>query len=98
MTDNEDLEINLFQLNGLFTEDQKRGFRFILQKGVFCTTCKGPCEKEIQIEKTYITPMNDILVKGTCKVCGGKVARVIEFGEDKTFSEKADKFRKNIKD
>jgi hypothetical protein len=44
----------------------------------------------------YLTSLNDIYVRGTCKVCGGKVARTMEFGEDKVFYEKASDFRRAI--
>jgi DNA polymerase II large subunit len=37
------------------------------------------------------------MVKGTCKECQGKVTRIIEFGEDQDFFNKANNFRKSIK-
>jgi len=43
-----------------------------------------------------LNDLNDIIVEGTCPVCGGKMARYMEFGEDQAFSKKTELFRKQI--
>jgi hypothetical protein len=43
-----------------------------------------------------LNDLNDLLVEGKCSICGGKMARYMEFGEDQAFFEKADLFRKQI--
>jgi hypothetical protein len=51
----------------------------------------------ITINEIFLTDLNDILVKGTCNSCNGKVARMMEFGEDKEFYNKAMDFRKFVR-
>jgi hypothetical protein len=92
-----DLKINRFQLNVLLTKDQKEGLNYILNHGVYCVTCRGSYNKGMEVIDTFLTSLNDIMVKGTCKVCQGKVTRIIEFGEDQDFFNKANNFRKSIK-
>jgi hypothetical protein len=36
------------------------------------------------------------MIRGNCKVCNGKVTRIMEFGEDNDFYRKANDFRKSI--
>ncbi|MFW5662357.1 MAG: hypothetical protein ACOCZW_01420 [Bacteroidota bacterium] len=45
-------------------------------------------------DEYLLTDMNDLLVKGTCKNCNGEVARLMEFGEDQEFYNKAMKLRR----
>lgn len=92
-----EIKINQFQLAILLNDEQKRGFQFLLDEGVYCSQCSAITKKGIDVQEIYLTKLNDILVRGTCKVCNGKVARVMEFGEDKAFYEKACDFRKIIR-
>lgn len=96
MTKQADKKINRFQLNVLLNNEQKEGFDYLLNQGVFCRTCGGTCAEGVEIKEIYLNSLNDILIKGNCKVCKGKVARIMEFGEDKEFFERANKFRKSI--
>lgn len=91
-----EIKINRFQLNVLLNNEQKEGFDYLLNQGVFCSTCGGTCEKGIEIKEIYLNSLNDIMVKGSCKVCNGKVTRIMEFGEDKVFFDKANDFRRSI--
>jgi hypothetical protein len=91
-----EIKINRFQLNVLLNNEQKEGFDYLLNQGVFCNTCGGTCEKGIEIKEIYLNSLNDIMVKGSCKVCNGKVTRIMEFGEDKVFFDKANDFRRSI--
>ena len=92
-----EIPINQFQLAILLNEEQKVSYKFMLENGVFCVQCGSICEKGIEVEKIYLTNLNDVKVQGVCKVCNGKVVRIVEFGEDKAFYEKATNFRKSIK-
>ena len=91
-----EIPINQFQLAILINDKQKHIYKFMLDEGVYCTSCGDMASKGIVVQEIYLTNLNDILVRGTCNVCNGKVARVIEFGEDKEFYEKATNFRKTI--
>ncbi len=92
-----ELKINRFQLNVLLNIDQKEGLNYILNRGVYCSTCLGSNNKGMLVIDAFLTSLNDIMVKGTCKECQGKVTRIIEFGEDQDFFNKANNFRKSIK-
>ena len=96
MSRQKDIQINKFQLNILLNDEQKDGFNYLLNNGVFCSSCKGICTKGVEVTEIFLNTLNDIMVKGTCKVCNGKVTRIMEFGEDKAFFEKATEFRKAI--
>jgi hypothetical protein len=92
-----EIQINQFQLAILLDDEQKQGYKFMLDEGVFCAHCGGIAQKGIVVEEIYLTNLNDIMVRGTCNVCNGKVCRIMEFGEDKAFYEKATDFRKAIR-
>jgi hypothetical protein len=91
------IPINQFQLTVLLNDEQKEIYKFMLDEGVFCSQCGDFAAKGIEVKEIYLTNLNDIMVRGTCNVCNGKVARIMEFGEDKAFYEKANDFRKTIK-
>ncbi len=91
-----EIPINRFQLAILLNDEEKQGYKYLLNEGVICMNCGGIAKKGIVVEEIFLTSLNDIMVKGICKVCNGKVARIMEFGEDKAFYEKANNFRKAI--
>lgn len=91
-----EIKINRFQLNVLLNDEQKEGFDYLLNHGVFCTKCGETCSKGVDIEEIYLNSLNDIMIKGKCNVCCGNVVRIIEFGVDKGFFNKANDFRKSI--
>ncbi len=93
-----EIKINQFQLAILLDDDQKQDFKYLLEHGVYCTTCEGTAQKGIVVEEMFLTNLNDIAVQGTCKVCNGRVGRLMEFGEKKAFYDKAMNFRKSISD
>lgn len=80
----------------MLNDEQKVGFIYLLNQGVFCSTCGGTCEKGIVIKETYLNSLNNIMIKGNCKDCNGKVARIVEFREDKDFFNKANDFIESI--
>ena len=93
-----EIRINPFQLNRLLSKKRMNDYRFLLAKGVFCSSCGGVCTEGIHVNEIILNSMNDILVRGSCKVCQGKVARVMEFGEDETFYEQANAFRATLEE
>jgi hypothetical protein len=40
-----ELKINRFQLNVLLNKDQKEGLNYLLNRGVYCSTCRGSNNK-----------------------------------------------------
>lgn len=91
-----EIQISWFQLVLLLDEERMQAYNYLLEKGVICMHCGGIAEKGIIVEKIYLTSLNDIMVKGKCNVCNGYVARIMEFGEDEEFFNKANEFRKAI--
>ncbi len=91
-----EIPINQFQLTILLNDEQKDFYSYVLAENVFCSKCAGSAIKGIDVKEIFLTNLNDVLVHGTCNECNGKVARIFEFGEDKAFYEKANRFRKSI--
>jgi len=92
-----EIRINKFQLNILLNYKQKKSLDFIVNHNVYCSTCRGICEKGIEIKEYVLDSLNDIMIVGNCKVCNGKVARIMEFGEDEDFYKRANDFRNSLK-
>lgn len=93
----QEIQLNQFQLSILLNDEQRQGYTFLLEKGVYCKQCGGIAPKGVIVEKVFLTNLNDLKVCGTCKACNGEVTRIMEFGEDRAFYEKADEFRKAIR-
>ena len=91
------IPINQFQLAILLNEKEKEDYKYLLEKGVYCGKCGDIAKGGVVVEQMFLTDLNDIYVLGACKICNGRVARTMEFGEDKVFYEKATEFRKAIK-
>lgn len=91
-----EIPINQFQLAILLNEEEKQVYKSILAEGVLCRHCGGIAQIGIVVQEIFLNDLNDILVRGYCKQCNGKVARILEFGENKEFYDKAMKFRKAI--
>ena len=89
------IEISILQLNSLLDEKQKESFDFLLNNGVYCAACNSH-KNGTNIFQVILNELNDIMVHGTCKVCEGKVTRIIELGEEKTFYQKAIFFRETL--
>ena len=92
----EDIIINEFQLSLLFNKREEYSYYYLLDHGVYCTTCEEISRNGIHVEEIHLTELNDIMVKGACAVCGGKVCRTMEFGENEAFNNKANDFRITI--
>lgn len=93
-----EIQINQFQLALLLNDEQKKFFKMVVANNVFCSQCGGVAKDGISVNEMFLTNLNDILVKGTCNACKGKVARMMEFGEDEEFYNKAMNFRNSIRD
>ena len=91
-----EIQINQFQLAILLDNSQKEFYNYVLADNVFCGHCGGVAGKGIIVDEIYLTSLNDVMVRGICRVCNGKVARCLEFGEDKAFYNRATDFRKSI--
>lgn len=91
-----EIKINKFQLNILLDVNEKSTFEMLLNEGVYCMQCNDICKNGVNNYIITLNSMNDIVVKGECGSCENKVTRVVEFGENRTFFEKALKFRKSI--
>jgi hypothetical protein len=91
-----EIKLNRFQLNILLDEEEKAAYDYIIQGGTYCVHCKEMCEKGVDVRDNILNEMNDILIKGICKKCNGRVSRFIEYGEFEEFRVKALKFRKSI--
>jgi len=86
--------ITLFEVKTLM-RDKFQFFESITNDNVFCSSCTGDKGMVgMHIREIYLSTLNDVIAKGTCMECGGKVARVMETGEDPDFHERAMEFRK----
>jgi hypothetical protein len=92
------IKINQFQLARLLNKDQKQFFDRVTKEDVYCGKCIDAAPVGMTINEIFLNDLNDIVAKGTCNNCNHEVARMIEFGEDKAFYEKAMNFRKSLED
>lgn len=88
-----DFEINQFQLNNLLNHNEKKAFKYLLDNGVFCSSCNDICKDGVINYKIYLDRFNDIKVIGQCFTCNHKVTRIMEFGENESFFRKAVQFK-----
>jgi hypothetical protein len=91
-----EISLDRFQLNVLLDKKQKEIFDQFLNQHVYCRTYSSFCKKGVEIKEIFLNSLNDIVIKGNCKICDGKVGKVLEFGEDEDFQKKAIAFRKSI--
>tara|TARA_R110000868_G_scaffold387260_1_gene655788 strand:- start:71 stop:355 length:285 start_codon:yes stop_codon:yes gene_type:complete len=88
------IPLNQFQLARLLDDEQMTMFKLMIDRNVYCTHCGDMCEEGVTVSETVLNSLNDIQVSGTCNTCEGSVSRIVEFGEDKAFYDKATEFRK----
>lgn len=91
-----EINLNQFQLNILLDEEEKEAYKYIVQEATYCVHCKDMCINGVDVKESILNDMNDILIKGTCKKCNGKVSRFIEYGEFEDFVERANSLREAI--
>ncbi len=91
-----ELKLNLFQLNVLLNKEEKEGFEWLLNEGVYCMRCNDVCKDGVVNYSTRLDSWNNVIVDGRCATCGNSVCRVMEFGEDPGFFAKAIEFRESL--
>jgi hypothetical protein len=89
-----EIKIDMDDIRVIFGDDIDH-FNTIINN-VFCTSCGGAYDRTIVNFTAYLNNLNDIVLKGECKTCSGKVGRYIETGESKERFAAADHIR-NIK-
>ncbi|MFP4543509.1 MAG: hypothetical protein ACLFQU_04675 [Candidatus Kapaibacterium sp.] len=87
-------KLTRLQLYSMMNAEQKSFVDYILENNIICAHCKEPGSMGMNADEYLLTDMNDLLVKGTCKKCNGEVGRLMEFGEDQEFYNKAMKLRR----
>lgn len=90
------IKINRFQLARLLDKQQMDLYKEVCNSNVFCSHCRDTAKDGIEVEELILNDLNDIMIRGTCRVCNGQVGRIIEFGGDKAFYLKAMEFRKSL--
>lgn len=91
-----DIRLTKVQLGRLLSREQLNIYNLILGDNVFCVRCNDAAKEGIVVEEITLNYLNDIMVRGTCNICKGKVARIFEFGEDKEFFKRATDFRNSL--
>lgn len=91
-----EIKISRLQLDILLNKEEKEGFGYLLKHGVYCTRCNTICTKGVVNYTVQLNWLNDIVVEGECAVCGQKVTRTMEFGESKSFFDKAMDYREAL--
>jgi hypothetical protein len=89
-----EIKIDMDDIRVIFGDDFEH-FDTII-KNVFCAKCGGTYDRTIVNFTAYLNELNDIVLKGECKTCSGKVGRYLETGESKERFTAADHIR-NIK-
>jgi hypothetical protein len=89
-----EIKIDIDDIRVIFGDDFEH-FNSIINN-VFCANCGGSYSRTIINYTAYLNKLNDIILKGECKSCSGKVGRYIETGESKERFAAADHIR-NIK-
>ena len=54
----------------------------------FCSTCEDKAQAEMINYTTSLNHLNDVIFRGNCKVCGGKMVRYVEIGSDPKIAPK----------
>ena len=91
-----ELSLNSVQLSNLLSEEEKDTYEFLLQQGVYCTSCRSICKEGVEVTSVTLNWLNDVVVNGRCKVCEQKISCVMEFGENQNFFIKAMEFRSSV--
>ena len=71
----------------------------IARTSIFCHKCYPKIHKSVsmKIEEYWLNNLGDIIMKGTCEICGGKCARYMESGENPKSFKIARKYLKKAK-
>ena len=93
MKESYDIQLSFSQLNQLLSQHEKNAFKYLLENGIFCTTCNDYCQYGISNYKIFLDRFNDLKVVGECTLCGNEVTKIMEFGENESFFRKAVQFK-----
>lgn len=87
-----DLKITQEDLKKIYGRDCEFFQKKILNN-CYCGNCKGPYNATITDYEIFLNDLNDILLRGKCKICGGPVGRYVETGEVPIYAEAIKKVR-----
>lgn len=90
---NKEIQITKAQLQIILGKNCKHFAEKILPN---CLCNKCYCVIEIVDYKIFLNDLNDLILKGRCTLCGTRINRYIEIGEDKIAAKKIKKILKNI--
>ena len=91
-----EIKLSRLQLDVLLNKEEKEDFGYLLKHGVYCTRCNEICVNGVLNYTVRLNWLNDIVIEGECAVCGQKVTRIMEFGENKSFFDKAMDYRESL--
>lgn len=91
-----EIPINRFQLAVLLNEEEKHFYSFVLENLFYCIRCRGYAVEGVEEESIFLNSENDIMVEGRCRMCGGRVTRLFEFGKKNLFNRRASRLRESI--
>ena len=91
-----EIKLSRLQLDILLNKEEREGFGYLLKHGVYCTRCNAICKRGVVNYTVRLNWLNDIVVEGECAVCGQEVTRTMEFGESKSFFDKAMDYREAL--
>ena len=75
--------------------DEFSFFQEVTATNVFCSNCfRTESVVGMQIKSIQLFSNNDVGAKGTCRTCGGSVARLIEVGDNPEVHNRAIAFRR----
>lgn len=91
-----ELQINAFQLAVLLNEEEMYFYNLVLENNIYCSVCRDTASRGVDVKEKFLTDLNDVRVRGTCRVCMGEVGRLFEFGSNKDFQRRARSFRSSL--
>lgn len=66
-------------------EDEFEEIYDLAKNNSFCMTCVGDNEYEMNVEEIHLDRLNDVIFHGKCSNCSGRMARLVEIGEQKQY-------------
>jgi hypothetical protein len=96
MRSSPEVAINSFQLAVLLDDTEKLFYNFVIDHLVFCAHCRALAKDGVEVTEICLTTMNDIWIKGRCRVCHHEVVRLFTFGSNELFYARASQLRKTI--
>lgn len=88
-------EIKISYDNMVYILGNDKNFLPKIIKNVYCSNCRDHYNSEIVDYEIFINDLYDLILKGKCKKCGGRVGRYVETGEDEYHVNRAKEILKN---